>query len=200
MQRETAQLSVCYLEWRVAEVGWRFCLAACGDLMPVRCVLFIVQVFAPLYQIVYLVVKLFVLEVLKVLIVKWVVVKFFQLFGHLVVYLYWSVISVLLLNHFCILGVSVELAKPPDFPKTFLSFRQSFSLFWIKMEWFRLISGFNLNLIVRCQYFVIDRSPPIIFNSFVPALMFITRVFIKRDINRRFLFIFLHLVIIARSE
>ena len=64
LQRETAQLSVCYLERRVAEVGWRFCLAAGCYLVPVRRVLFVVQVFAPLDQIVYLVVKLFVFEVL----------------------------------------------------------------------------------------------------------------------------------------
>jgi hypothetical protein len=48
----------------MAEVGRRFCLAAGCYLVPVRRVFFIVQVFAPLDQIVYLVVKLFVFEVL----------------------------------------------------------------------------------------------------------------------------------------
>jgi hypothetical protein len=65
------------------------------------------------------------------------------------------------------------------------------------MERFWLISGVKFNLVKRCQYFIIDWPPSIVFDSFIPALMFIVFRLVKFDINRLFFGVFFNLIIVS---
>lgn len=115
--------------------------------MPILCVLLIVKVLAPLNQPINLIIKFFVMHFYQVLIIKWIVIKLLQLFGHLIIDLNVGPFSILLLDQVSILGVSVELAEPSDLTEALLSLCQRLTLLWIEMEGLGFIGSIYLNLI-----------------------------------------------------
>ena len=89
--------------------------------MPILGVLLIVKVLTPFNQAINLNIKFFVMHLYQVLIIKRIVIKLLQLFGHLIIDLYVGPLSILFLHQVRILGVSIKLSKPSNLTKTLLS-------------------------------------------------------------------------------
>ena len=68
------------------------------------------------------------------------------------------------------------------------------------MKRFWLIRSVDFNLIIRCQYLVVDGSPTIILYPLVPTLMFVARLFIKFDVYCGFLLLFFQMIVVTRCE
>jgi hypothetical protein len=78
--------------------------------MPVFSVLFIVEVFTPLNQVVNFIVELVVLHFFEIHVVKRIIVQLLKLLGHFVIDFNIVVPVVLLSDQFCVFGISVELS------------------------------------------------------------------------------------------
>jgi len=68
------------------------------------------------------------------------------------------------------------------------------------MEFLSLVGSSNLNRIIRCECFVINRSPSIVFNALVPSLIIAVVSFVITHINLIFAFVSLDLHVVTRSE
>ena len=68
------------------------------------------------------------------------------------------------------------------------------------MEWLRLVSCVDLNLIEWRQDLVINWPPPIVLYPFVPALMLIVFRFVELDVDSLLLLHFFYLVVISGCE
>ena len=68
------------------------------------------------------------------------------------------------------------------------------------MEWLRLIRGINFNLVKGSKDFIIDWSPPVVLNSFIPSLMLVALGFIILDVDRLTFLVLFHLIIVPRGE
>jgi len=168
--------------------------------MPVLGVLFIVEVLAPLDQVVDLIIKIIVLQLLQVRIIKRIIVQLFKLSGHFIVDFNVVIAVVLFSDELGILGVTIEFSQPPDLSEALFSFCEGLPLLGIKVKWLRFITGLNLDLIEGCENLVVDWAPPIVFNSLVPAFVLVTFIFVDTDVNRGLFLIFLHLLIVSGSE
>ena len=65
------------------------------------------------------------------------------------------------------------------------------------MEGFRLVGRIDFYLVVGCQDFVVDRTPPIIFYTLIPALVRVSFILVELDIDRGLLLLLLDLVVIS---
>jgi len=65
------------------------------------------------------------------------------------------------------------------------------------MEWLRLICCLNLDWIEWCQYLIVDWSPAIVFDPFVPTFVLITFRFVKFDIYCLLFLVLFYLVVVS---
>lgn len=65
------------------------------------------------------------------------------------------------------------------------------------MKWFRLICRLNLNWIEWRQYLIVDWSPTIVFDPFIPTFVLIIFRFVKFDVNCLLPFLLFYLVVVS---
>ena len=173
LKSEASELSIRDLERLLRDGGRRhISLVRSGYFVPVLGVLLIVKVLAPLDQVVDFVVKVFIMHVHQVLVIERVLIQLLQFLS------YFGVdvdsrrgLPTLLLNKLSILSVPVELSKPSDLPESLLSISERPPLARIKVERSLLVVGVCLNLVVRSQVLIVDRSPAVVLTSLIPALV-----------------------------
>ena len=68
------------------------------------------------------------------------------------------------------------------------------------MEWFDLAICVYLNLVEWRQYFVVDRSPAVVLDSFVPTFVLVVFWLVKFDVKGLLSFCLFNLIIIPWSE
>ena len=115
----------------------------------------------------------------------------------------------LLSNDLSVLSIFVKLPQPPDFPLPLLLSSLLFPLLSIEMELHWLVCCPLLNCVIGSQnlvtdlieYLVIKRkaywSPPVVFESLVPAIMFVILVLVKPDVDHLLPLLLLYLVVIS---
>mmetsp|Transcript_15748 Transcript_15748/g.24228 ORF Transcript_15748/g.24228 Transcript_15748/m.24228 type:complete len:511 (-) Transcript_15748:12-1544(-) len=108
--------------------------------------------------------------------------------------------AVLLLDQVGILGIAIQLTQPSDFAKALGSVRQGLTLMRIEMKGLGFMFCVHLNLVKRSEDLVVDRSPPVVLDTFVPSFMVIILFFVKMNVDGVLLLLHLHLVVVARSE
>lgn len=68
------------------------------------------------------------------------------------------------------------------------------------MKWYGLVRCLYFNLVKWDEYLIIDRSPPIVLNSFIPALMLVIFGLIELNVDCSFSLLFLHLIVVTWSK
>ena len=202
LQGEAAELCASDLERlllnsRCRQLG----LVGCGDLVPIFCILFVVEVLAPLDQIVNLIIELAVMHVYQILVVERIVVELFELLGDLVVDLdVGCLLTGLLLHELSVLGVAVQLTQPANLPQALLTISQCLALPRIEVERPLLLVRVNFNLVIWRKILVVDRPPAIVLDALVPTFMIILLGLVILDVDGLLLLFLLELDVVARSE
>lgn len=165
--------------------------------MPIFSVLLVIEVLTPLNQIIYFKFELIGYHFDQVLVIKWILVQFFQLFGHFVVYVDSCTLAVLLLDELRIFGVTIQFPQPPDLSQTLFAICEGLSLLGVEVEGFGLVRGVNFYLVVGRQDLVVDRAPPIVLYTLIPAFVGIAWLLIKLNIDGSLFLLFLNLIVIS---
>lgn len=151
---------------------------------PIIHILVIVKIFTPLNKSINVLLELLIINLFKFYIIKGVFIESLKLFLELNWFnSSWIQTFTLFLYYFCIFCISVKFAQPFNFLCPFLCCRFLCShSSWI-MKRFRFASWLHVNLVNLCEHFIIYWTPSIIFESHIPAVMFIVFWFIKMNID-----------------
>jgi hypothetical protein len=162
----------------------RLLLRTCRQLEPIRAISVVVQIFAPFDQVVDFIVKMLVSKLGKLLVVKGIVVKFFELLlepsrvNRCLVYGF-----ALFIYKLGVLCISIKFAEPFDLFLSLLLGVQYFPDFGVEMELFCFIAGLDFNLVERGKDFVGDWPPTIVFNAVIPSVEIVVLRSIERDVD-----------------
>ena len=169
--------------------------------MPALAVLVKVKIFAPLDKVVDLIIKLVIFHLLELLVVEWIVIERLQLILESC-RLHSSLIYCITLvsDQLSILCVSVQLSEPSNFSVPALLCCLLLSKLRHEMELFRLLTSFDLNLVVWRENLVRDWPPAVALNSLVPSIVIVLLRLVKGDVDGVLSLVLLQCVVIARGE
>jgi len=68
------------------------------------------------------------------------------------------------------------------------------------MERLGFIAGFDFDLIIRSEYFVIYWSPAIVFNALIPTFVLVFWITVKGNVDGGFTLFFFHFVVVTGGE
>lgn len=163
--------------------------------MPVAYVLLVVQVLAPLDQVVHLVVEITILQLHEALVVKWVLVQLLQSKFVKVLCNLW-----LFLNELGIFSILIEFSEPLELFDTLFFGGELHALFLVKVKHLRFVRCAQLHRIVRGEDLVGDGPPAVVLVAFVPAVVLVVGVLVEANVDRRLLLLLLDLHIVPRRE
>ena len=177
-----------------------FWLAAGSHVVPVFSVFLIIEVLTPLNQIIDLELEFIGYHFDQILVIKWVLVQLLQLFRHFIVYVDCCTLTVLLLHKLCVFGVTIQFPQPPNLSQTLFAIGQGLSLLGVEVERFGLVGGVDFYLVVGRQDLVVDRAPPIVLYTLIPALVGITWLLIELNIDGSLFLLFLYRIVVSGRE
>ena len=130
------------ISWNCVMLSWS------SNCLPVIHILIVIKILTPLNQTVDILIKLVIINLHKLFVVKWVLVKCLKLLLKLNwFYCCWVQTFTLFLNYLCVLSISIEFTKPFDFLWSLLSCCLLLpDCSWI-MKRFRFVFGLYISLI-----------------------------------------------------